>query len=211
MTYFSMHILLSLAKSAGDALVCDTKSNKDADKLRINYATSGYHIWRADPWADGGDTGRARGRIFDFQCYGDSGTSHLAATPGFYDFVKIIPDQSCVKSFSAKSIKTINQYITERSGSNTDSVQESFEGSGGGFGVEFSASAKFSSSKSSEYSGIIKLFTEEKGEVMIASAKCYTHDVDVQESLRPKFDRGFIKMLQRVNDGARYFLLSTKH
>ena len=79
-------------------------------------------------------------------------------------------------------------------------LEHSLDVHGGPFGVNLEASVAFETSSSSEYEGIKKLFEEKEGEITIARAKCYLDVVNLKEGYRPKYDRGFIRFLESIND-----------
>ena len=118
---------------------------------------------------------------------------------GYYDFVTVDNDYNCNKKFSVETIKTYSEYLSAVGGSN--SYSDSIEGSvgGGAFGVNFEVSAKYEKGGNSEEEKTRKLFEEKQGEILLATASCYTRDVEIDAVyVRPRFTRSFIGALKKL-------------
>jgi len=190
-------LVIPVSIQGEDRLRC--KPHKDASRLRLYAAATGYDIWLADPWKENSDPG-VKGEIFDFLCSTTAQTVvHIVTTDGYYDFVEVKPDLRCSKTFSAETISTYSDYVDKMSSSNAESFGASAEAEGGGFGVNFKASAKYSQSKNSEESKTRALFEELRGEVTLAAASCYTDDLTLRAFVRPKFTTSFIGGLMALN------------
>lgn len=173
---------------------------KDAKKkLRLNRANYGYDIWKKDPWADGGDPGVSNLPIFDTECK----TSR--SQDGYYDFFKVTNNLRCKGQLSARTISTFKDYMTQRDGSTLKSYDNNFSlESSVNFlfvSVGYSVNVDVSSERKRSYFAKKKLFEKKQGEVVLTSATCLTQDATFNiRTLRPKFDRGFIRALELIND-----------
>ena len=67
-----------------------------------------------------------------------------------------------------------------------------------GYGVGITASAKFATSQNNDFKQVQKLFTQFQGEVQFSKAECFTQDVEIDSSIRPKFTQGFINNLVQI-------------
>ena len=144
--------------------------------------------------AETGDPGeKSEGKIFSISCKKDG-------EDGFYDILNKYPDPRCHKTFKATTVSSLSEYINKRGSSREYSNSNSLDVHGGWFGVNLDASVAFQTSGSSEYEGIKKLFEEKEGEITIARAKCYLDVVNFKEGYRPKYDRGFIRFLELIDD-----------
>ena len=144
--------------------------------------------------AETGDPGeKSKGKIFSISCKKDG-------EDGFYDILNKYPSYHCQKSFKAKTVSSLSEYINKRGSSREYSNSNSLDVHGGWFGVNLDASVAFQTSGSSEYEGIKKLLEEKEGKITIARAKCYLDVVNFKEGYRPKYDRGFIRFLESIND-----------
>ena len=143
--------------------------------------------------AEIGDPGqKSRGKIFSISCKKDG-------EDGFYDILNKYPDPRCQKTFKVKTVSSLSEYINKRGSSREYRKSNSLDVHGG-YGVNLEASVAFETSGSSEYEGIKKLLEEKQGEITIARAKCYLDVVNLKEGYRPKYDRGFIRFLESIND-----------
>ena len=147
---------------------------------------------------DTGDPGEmSTGKIFHIYCEKDK-------KDGYLDLLNIYPRRTCYKGFKTQTVSSLDKYIETRGSSNEYKTTKSFEAEFGlkmgGFGVNLETSAAFANSGSSEDEGIKKLFEEKKGEITIAIAKCYLQIVTFKSFYRPKFDRGFIRALEDIDD-----------
>ena len=144
--------------------------------------------------AETGDPGqKSRGKIFSISCKKDG-------EDGFYDILNKYPDTRCQKSFKVKTVSNFSDYTNTRGSSREYRESNSLDVHGGMFGVNLEASVAFETSGSSEYEGIKKLLEEKEGKITIARAKCYLDVVNFKEGYRPKYDRGFIRFLESIND-----------
>ena len=144
--------------------------------------------------AETGDPGeKSEGKIFSISCKKDG-------EDGLYDILNKYPSYYCQKSFKAKTVSSFSEYISTRGSSNKYRNSNSLEVHGGLFGVNLEANVAFETSGSSGYEGIKKLLEEKEGKITIARAKCYLDVVNFKEGYRPKYDRGFIRFLESIND-----------
>ena len=143
--------------------------------------------------AETGDPGeKSEGKIFSISCKKDG-------EDGLYDILNKYPSYHCQKSFKVKTVSNLSEYIDTRGSYNEYRKSNSLDVHGG-YGVNLEASVAFETSGSSEYEGIKKLLEEKQGEITIARAKCYLDVVNLKEGYRPKYDRGFIRFLELIND-----------
>merc|ERR1712223_1234774 len=106
----------------------------------------------------------------------------------------VVKDLTYHEEFQGKTVRTFKEYLETLSDSNTFSHQEEIESSW------FSLSAKFKGNENSELERTKKLFEEQKLEIIIATANCFTYDVVFNTNfLRPKFTRHFISGLQALD------------
>ena len=144
--------------------------------------------------AETGDPGqKSWGKIFSISCEKDG-------KDGFYDILNKYPDPRCQKTFKVKTVSSLSEYINTRGSSREYRKSNTFDAHGGLFGVNLEASVAFETLGSSEYEGIKKLLEEKEGKITIARAKCYLDVVNFKEGYRPKYDRGFIRFLESIND-----------
>ena len=155
----------------------------------IDYALFGYNIIRGYPMAVGHDPGLTR-PIFKADYNGKKHTADCK-----YSIPKgltVVPDISCVTSFSSETIRDSYQLAK--------SLEASAEVSGGGWNAEFSASAEYKQ-KSNEVSS--------KESVYINSiAKCDYYLSIMDEVKPPPLDESFIekaKTLKTKQDVFNFF------
>ena len=170
----------------------DSRYNPEIHEPRsfpdIDYALFGYNILRGYPLAVGHDPGLTR-PIF----ISDYTDEKLTADLRYYlpkGFV-VVPDISCVTSFTSTTIQ--DQYHL------TKSLSASATVAGGGWGVQFSASAEYKT-KSSEVST--------KETVYINSeAKCDYYLSMIDEIQPPSLTKSFLMMARTIKTESDVFRL----
>lgn len=147
----------------------------------VDYALLGYNILRGYPLATGHDPGFTY-PIFraDYSSGGQTADCRYSVPDGLV----IVPDVSCVTSFSSTTVR--NRFEFAKALSASAHVE------GGGWGVKFSASTGYKQS-SSEIS---------KGEsvYIISSAKCQYYFSKIIFSAAPRFDEVFIQWMHKLNN-----------
>lgn len=146
----------------------------------IDYALLGYNILKGYPLAFGHDPG------FTFPIFQADYSSQQQTADCRYsvpDGVVAIPDVSCVTSFSSKTIQTSYEL------SNALSVSANVHG--GGFGVQFSASAGYKESSSVISSGS-SIF-------IISTAQCRYYFVKLVEYKPPQFSPLFKQWIHKLD------------
>lgn len=146
----------------------------------VDYAFLGYNSLKGFPMAIGSDPGFTY-PIFavDYSQKSHSGDCRYSVPHGLV----ITPDVSCDVSFTSSVIKTTREYESE--------LSVSAHVSGGGFGVQFSASAGYNEAKS-EIS---------KGETsfVISTAKCNYYTSKLRYDGAIKFDSSFLRWVEKLN------------
>jgi len=177
-------------EAGNDTLSCNVYRGED--KLKLSAAMHGYDVWKANPWAPSGDPG-VRKTIFRHEC------TDSCSSQGYYHFVEVKPDHACSKDFSVETITTFHDYMAAQTGSVYESEEVSGSTSVATPSVSASASYSTSSSSNKEHSNLKKFFQEQQGEVSLATAACYTNDVQVNSYIRPLFHDNFIAALEDLN------------
>ena len=176
---------------------CTDSNNLKLTFPDIDYSFQGYDILKGFPLAMGRDPGFTY-PIFkaDYSKKTHSGDCRYSVPRGLV----VIPDVSCDVSFSSSVVKTTREYESE--------LSVSAHVSGGGWGVQFSASAGYQQTKS-EIS---------KGEFtyVISTAKCNYYTSKIQDSplTRPLFDDTFltwVKKLEQTTDEQDYLAFYMKY
>ncbi|KAH3885872.1 hypothetical protein DPMN_009870 [Dreissena polymorpha] len=146
----------------------------------VDYALLGYNILKGFPLATGHDPGFTY-PIFchDYSSGGMTADCRYSVPRGLV----IIPDVSCVTSFSSTTIQTKYEF--------SKSLSVSAGVSGGGWGVSFSASAGYKQSSSEMSSG--------ESVFIISSAKCNYYFSKLITEGAPDFDPVFVKWVHRLN------------
>ena len=154
----------------------------------IDYALFGYNIMRGYPLAIGHDPGLTR-PIFQSDYSGRIMTSD----DRFYvpHGLVIVPDVSCVTSFSSSIIQ--DQYQLTKSLSASASV------SGGGWGASFAASADYKK-KSSEVSSKEAVYVNSK-------AECDYYMSMIDEMQPPSLSKSFLMMARTIKKQSDVFKL----
>ncbi|KAH3773751.1 hypothetical protein DPMN_175119 [Dreissena polymorpha] len=146
----------------------------------VDYALLGYNILKGFPLAAGHDPGFTF-PIFhhDYSSGGMTADCRYSVPRGLV----IIPDVSCVTSFSSTTIQTKYEF------SKALSVSASVEA--GGWGVSFSASAGYKKSSSEMSTGEFVF--------IISSAKCNYFFSKLITEEAPDFDPVFVKWVHKLN------------
>lgn len=147
----------------------------------IDYAFFGYDIFRGYPLEKGLDPG------FTFPIFKtnyDKGRQTSDCRYKIPNGVVVVPDVSCVTSFSSTTVQ--NKYELSKALSVSASVN------GGGDGASFSASAGYKKSSSEMESGeFVKI---------ISTAKCNSFFCKLLEDEMPQFTESFITWANRLNN-----------
>ena len=146
----------------------------------IDYALMGYNILRGFPLATGHDPG------FTYPIFAanyKNGKQTADCRYSVPEGLVVVPDVSCITSFTSKIVQT--QYEFANSLSTSASV------SGGGWGVKFSASAGYKES-SSEISTGESVF-------IISSAKCNYYFSKLVKRQPPPLDPVFLDWVKRLS------------
>ncbi|XP_053386287.1 uncharacterized protein LOC128550715 [Mercenaria mercenaria] len=147
----------------------------------VDYSLLGYNILKGFPLAVGHDPGFTY-PIFraNYSSGGQTADCRYSVPQGLV----IIPDVSCVTSFSSKIVQTKYEYSEELSAS----AGVSF----GGWGVQFSASAGYKESSSEVSTG--------ESVFIISTASCNYYFSKLITEKPPQFDDVFISWIQKLND-----------
>ena len=148
---------------------------------------------------------------------------------GYFDFITVNTDISCKVSMKSESKRSYQEYMDSSMSSISFTNGYSIEAVASVFGVTLGASRTNTKKQDSEEQEIYKvpthiinifchvsisvckwvfpnillhfqLFLEEKGEVVIATANCFTFDLAIGSFARPKFSANFISALKRLDD-----------
>lgn len=158
---------------------CTDGTNLKQTFPNIDYSFMGYDILTGYPISTGTDPGFTY-PIFaaDYSRKYHSGDCRYSVPKGFV----VIPDVACDVSFTSSVIKTMRSYERE--------LSVSAHVSGGGWGVQFSASAGYKQAKSEiskgEYSYII------------STAKCNYYTSRLQDGDSPMFDASFLQWVRKL-------------
>ncbi|XP_066912531.1 uncharacterized protein [Clytia hemisphaerica] len=155
----------------------------------LDYALYGYNILFGYPLAIGHDPGLTH-PVFQ----ADYGGSRVTAdcryqVPEGYD---LVPDVSCVTSFSSQTVKNSRQFSKE--------LSVSAEVSGGGWGVSFSASADYKKKESS--------MSASESVYVFSTASCNYYFSLLNENNPPKLTKDFVnlaKQLKTESDVFKFF------
>ena len=119
--------------------------------------------------AETGDPGeKSEGKIFSISCKKDG-------EDGFYDILNKYPDPRCLKTFTAKTISSLSEYINTRGSSREYSKSNSLDVHGGLFTHGFFDSSLFTETRSFclFFSPIVNSSREEAADS--SSTHCSTH------------------------------------
>ena len=170
-----------------DAQIC----NGDAMKKTfpdLDYAMYGYNIIYGYPLAVGHDPG-LRHPLFAADY---SQSLHTADcryhVPLGYD---LVPDVACVTSFSSETITSESKL--------SKSLGVSAEVSGGGWGVQFSASTEYKEASSS--------MSSSKNVIILSSAKCNYYFAKLDEKRPPPLSKSFIETVKKLKNENDVFSL----
>ncbi|XP_045189767.2 uncharacterized protein LOC123547063 [Mercenaria mercenaria] len=147
----------------------------------VDYSLLGYNILKGFPLATGHDPGFTY-PIFrhDYSSGGMTADCRYSVPRGLV----IIPDVSCVTSFSSTTIQT--KYEFSKALSTSASV------SGGGWGVSFSASAGYKQSSSEMSTG--------ESVYIVSSAHCNYYFSKLITEEAPQFDNVFVNWIHKMNE-----------
>lgn len=146
----------------------------------VDYALLGYNILKGFPMAAGHDPGFTY-PIFkaDYSDGGQTADCRYSVPRGLV----IVPDVSCVTSFSSTTVK--NRYDYDKALSVSASV------SGGGWGVSFSASAGYKQASSEIATG--------ESVFILSSANCHYYFSKIISDRSPMFDDVFLQWVYKLN------------
>ncbi|XP_045196195.2 uncharacterized protein LOC123551375 [Mercenaria mercenaria] len=147
----------------------------------VDYSLLGYNILKGFPLATGHDPGFTY-PIFrhDYSSGGMTADCRYSVPRGLV----IIPDVSCVTSFSSTTIQTKYEF--------SKALSVSASVSGGGWGVSFSASAGYKQSSSEVSTG--------ESVYIISSAHCNYYFSKLITEEAPQFDNVFVKWIHKLNE-----------
>ena len=147
----------------------------------VDYALLGYNILQGFPLAVGHDPGFTY-PIFaaDYSSGGQTADCRYSVPQGLV----IIPDVSCVTSFSSTTVQTKYEF--------SKALSVSASVSGGGWGVSFSASAGYKKSSSEISTG--------EHVYILSTASCNYYFSKLIMHGAPRFDDNFMKWVYKLND-----------
>ncbi|XP_045178750.2 uncharacterized protein LOC123538599 [Mercenaria mercenaria] len=147
----------------------------------VDYSLLGYNVLKGFPLATGHDPGFTY-PIFrhDYSSGGMTADCRYSVPRGLV----IIPDVSCVTSFSSTTIQTKYEF--------SKALSVSASVSGGGWGVSFSASAGYKQSSSEMSTG--------ESVYIISSAQCNYYFSKLITEDAPQFDDTFAKWIHKLNE-----------
>ena len=147
----------------------------------MDYALLGYNILKGYPLAIGHDPGFAL-PIFsaDYRAGGQTADCRYSVPKG----IILIPDVSCVTSFSSEVVETKYEF--------SKSLDVSASVSGGGWGVSFSASAGYKESSSEVSTG--------ESVYILSRASCNYYYMRLLEDDAPPFHPVFLRWILKLND-----------
>ncbi|XP_053408751.1 perivitellin-2 67 kDa subunit-like [Mercenaria mercenaria] len=147
----------------------------------VDYALLGYNILRGYPLATGHDPGFTL-PIFraDYSSGGQTADCRYSVPDGLV----IIPDVSCITSFTSTTVR--NKFEFAKALSTSAHVE------GGGWGVKFSASAGYKKSSSEIAKG--------ESVYIISTAKCHYYFSKLITDAAPRFDDVFMQWLHKLNN-----------
>ncbi|XP_045197727.2 uncharacterized protein LOC123552271 [Mercenaria mercenaria] len=146
----------------------------------VDYALMGYNVLRGYPLATGHDPG------FTYPIFSADYGNGLQTADCRYSVPKglvVVPDVSCVTSFSSQVVQTKYEFA--------NSLSVSASVSGGGWGASFSASAGYKESSSEISTG--------ESVYIISSASCNYYFSKLVKRSPPPFDPVFLSWIQRLN------------
>ncbi|WAR31840.1 PV21-like protein [Mya arenaria] len=147
----------------------------------VDYAFLGYDLMKGYPHAIGSDPGFTF-PIFraDYSEHQHTGDCRFSVPRGLV----VIPDVSCVVSFSSSVVKSAREF--EQSLSVSASV------SAGGWGVQFSASAGYQKASSE--------ISKKEYVYIISKATCNYYKSKLQDGKTPPFDPTFLHWIHKLNN-----------
>ncbi|XP_071177303.1 uncharacterized protein [Mytilus edulis] len=154
----------------------------------IDYAFFGYDVFFGYPLASGHDPGFTY-PIFEAEYSEGRQTSDCRYKVP--NGLVVVPDVSCVTSFSSTTIQ--NKYELSKA------LSASVNANGGGYGISFSASAGYKKSSS-------EITTGESVKI-ISTAKCIYYFTKISEEYMPRFTKEFVSWvtkLDKSNDSQIY-------
>ena len=187
--------LVAIFMTQVEALRCTTyPRTEDGYSIDVGPAMKGYNPFLANGFAeDGNDPGLKTGVIFDPSCGGDPKT-HYA------DFLNVYIKVNCEQSFSSLTAESLSEYAEQSHQSVSFQDDASFDVSASGWGFSVHASAKYAVNRDRSSNQASEVMQSGKGEVITAGAFCITHDIDIADFSRKKFDRNFIQGLYVLNE-----------
>lgn len=161
----------------------------------IDYAFFGYDILKGFPMAMGSDPGFTY-PIFhaDYSRKSHTADCRYSVPRGLV----VTPDVSCDVSFTSSVVKTTRAYESQ--------LSVSAHVSGGGWGVQFSASAGYRQARSEISTG--------EYVYIVSSAKCNYYTSRIQQFEHPVFDETFltwVRKLEKSNDDDDYLAFFQKY
>ncbi|XP_045214069.2 uncharacterized protein LOC123564498 [Mercenaria mercenaria] len=147
----------------------------------VDYALMGYNVLRGYPLATGHDPGFT---YPIFTAYYGKGKQTADCRYSVPEGLVVVPDVSCVTSFSSQIVQTKYEFA------NALSVSASV--SGGGWGVSFSASAGYKESSSEMATG--------ESVYILSSANCHYYFSKLVKRSPPPFDPVFLSWIERLNN-----------
>ena len=147
----------------------------------MDYALLGYNLLKGYPLAIGHDPGFTL-PIFsaDYRAGGQTADCRYSVPKG----IILIPDVSCVTSFSSEVVETKYEF--------SKSLDVSASVSGGGWGVSFSASAGYKESSSEVSTG--------ESVYILSRASCNYYYMRLLEDDAPPFHPVFLRWVLKLND-----------
>ncbi|XP_053397893.1 uncharacterized protein LOC128556506 [Mercenaria mercenaria] len=146
----------------------------------IDYALMGYNVLRGYPLATGHDPG------FTYPIFSaDYGKGKHTADCRFSvpEGLVVVPDVSCVTSFTSEIVQTKYEF--------ENALSFSASASGGGWGASFSASAGYKKSSSQMATG--------ESVYILSSAYCHYYFSKLVKRSSPPFEPVFLSWIERLN------------
>ena len=154
-------------------------------------AMSGYDPIIGNPHDSIVDPG-VKARIFRHDC-----------ETGYYDFIsEVTNDLNCNSDFTMRTINSLEEYDSERTGSNSFAFSVSVSVSSSFWGVDASASASYARATNSDERAAETVFEEYNGEIVLAEAICITESVSIADTVRPVFTENFINHLIAMDEAS---------
>jgi len=165
----------------------------DPEGLDYQQVTHGFSPFLANLFEETGNPGYTKGKIFHHHCTTEGGK------PGHYNYLTVHSDLNCQSHLQVYTYKSYWEYCAASVSSVYFGQSVYYAAEAADYGFYGYSAASVAVARQDDYYGFQHVFLGAEGEISVAFAKCFTHNIAIGEYTRPRFTPNFIQGLADLN------------